>query len=389
MARRMLDSLFRGASAPRHTEQPSPARRSLFRLALGAGLLAAVSFSTGVSADDDDLKGGAVFTLTNSTSGNAVVVYARAEDGSLTPAGSYPTGGFGTGAGLGSQGAVIVSEDRNWLFAVNAGSNSITSFRIRNKNLERIDVVPSGGVMPTSLAFRDDVLYVLNAGVPNNITGFTVRKGRLEPTPGSTRPLSAASTSPAQVGFSHDGDSLIVTERATNRIDTYVVNDGGLAEGPFVFPSSGPTPFGFAVGWRNTVLVSEAGAGGGASTYGIDDGVLTPISAMIMTGQRAACWAIMTRNGRFGYVTNAGTGNISGVAIARDGSATLLNADGITAVTGGNPTDMAMSHNSRYLYARVGALAQIAIFAIGKDGSLAALPPLNGVSGTFAGLAGY
>ena len=56
-----------------------------------------------------------------------------------------------------------------------------------------------------------------------------------------------------------------------------------------------------------------------------------------MTGRRAACWAVVTKNGRYGYVTNAGRGNISGFAIAQDGSAALLDADGVTAVTGGNP----------------------------------------------------
>ena len=110
---------------------------------------------------------------------------------------------------------------------------------------------------------------------------------------------------------------------------------------------------------------------------------------MIMTGQRAACWAILTPDGRFGYVTNAGTGNISGVAITRRGAATLLDADGITAVTGGNPTDMAMSDDGSYLYVRVAALNQIAIFKIGRNGSLSPLPAFAGTPDGLAGLAGF
>jgi 6-phosphogluconolactonase (cycloisomerase 2 family) len=98
-------------------------------------------------------------------------------------------------------------------------------------------------------------------------------------------------------------------------------------------PPAGSTPFGFAIGKRNTLLVSEAGAGGGASTYRVDDGDLEVISAMLVTGQRAACWAVITPNGRFGYITNAGTGNSSGVAISRKGSASFLSPDGTTAVT--------------------------------------------------------
>lgn len=352
------------------------------------GFAAVLSFPADAAAHDDD-DDGAVFALTNATTGNAVVMYSRARDGALKQAGMYGAGGLGNGTGISSQGAVIVSDDRRLLFAVNPGSNSIASFRVRDRGLVRVDTAPSGGTMPTSLTFRDGLLYVLNAGTPNNITGFRVTpRGRLVAIPGSTRALSAASTNPAQIGFSDDGDTLIVTERATNIIATFVVDDDGRTRGPFTTMSAGPTPFGFAVGRRNTLLVSEAGAGGGASTYRVDESHLERVSAMIMTGQRAACWAIMTPGSRFGYVTNAGTGNISGLAIAGDGSAKLLNPDGITAVTGGNPTDMAMSSDGRYLYVRVGALSQIAIFRIGADGSLTAQPPLAAPA-TLAGLAGF
>jgi len=206
----------------------------------------------------------------------------------------------------------------------------------------------------------------------------------------STRPLSAASTSPAQVGFDDDGTTVIVAERATNKIDTYTVGTDGLLTGPFVHDSAGPTPFGFAVDKRNTLFVSEAGAGGGASSYRVGaDGLLTPVSSMVMTGLRAACWAVVTQNGRYGYVTNAGTGNISGFAIGADGSASLLNADGVTATTGGNPTDVAVSHNSRFMYVRVAATNSIAVLEIGSDGSLTALPSLTGTPDGLAGLAAH
>jgi 6-phosphogluconolactonase (cycloisomerase 2 family) len=350
----------------------------------GASLLSAGNAS---SADAP----GAVYALTNSPSGNAVVVYNRGADGSLTPAGSYASGGTGTGAGLGSQDAVIVTADHRLLFAVNPGSDSLSSFRIHPDGLELIDTAPSGGTMPTSVTFRAGLLYVLNAGVPNSVSGFKVSPaGKLTPLIGSTRPLSGASTSPAQVGFSDDGATLIVTERATNVIDTYSIDESGFLTGPFPHLSAGPTPFGFAVDKRNTVLVSEAGAGGGASSYRVDAvSGLEPVSSAIMTGQRAACWAIVTTNGRYGYVTNAGTGNISGFAIDQDGSVSLLDADGITAVTGGNPTDIALSQNSQFLYVRVAALGQIAVFRIGSDGSLRALPPLTGTPAGLAGLAGF
>ncbi|MGE5892452.1 MAG: lactonase family protein [bacterium] len=362
--------------------------RLLFALVLLLPLLAG-NISLALAEENQP---GAVYTLTNQPDGNAVLVYARSADGSLTPAGSYETGGIGTGAGLGSQGAVSVSDNHRWLFAVNAGSDSISSFRIRRGQvLELVDTVSSGGSMPISIAFRHGLLYVLNAGAPNNITGFTVaHDGTMAPLPDSTRPLSADLTGPAQVSFDKTGETVIVTEKATNLIDTYTVGSDGRLTGPFVHPSAGPTPFGFALDNQNTLLVSEAGTGGGASSYRVgDDGALTLVSSNVMTGQRAACWAVVTNNGRYGYVTNAGTGNISGFAIDQDGSASLLNADGVTALTGGNPTDAALSLNSRFLYAVVNATNSIAVFAIGADGSLEPLPFLEGTPGGLAGLAGY
>ena len=367
-------------------------RRALFTGLLALGSLSAPLAHGREWADDDRWHQdghGAVLTLTNATSGNAIVAYRRAANGALTLAGTYPTGGVGTGAGLMSQGAVVVSDDRRFVIAVNAGSHSMSVFRIRHDRLQLIDTEPSGGVMPTSVAVRNGLVVVLNAGQPNSIVGFRLGPhGRLSRIPGFSAPLSAAQTSPAQVGFSDDGDTIIVTERATNSLSTFAVDDDEL-DGPYSTPSAGPTPYGFAVGSHNTVLVSEAGAGGGASTYRVKRDGLTPVTSAIMTGQRAACWAVLTPDGRFGYVSNAGTGTISGFAIARDGSADLLDADGVAAVTGGNPTDMAVSADGRYLYARVANLSAIAVFRIGRDGALAALPSLSGTPAGLAGLAGF
>src|SRR5687768_7502487 len=104
---------------------------------------------------------GAVFTLSNSAAGNAVLAFARSADGSLTPAGSFATLGNGTGAGLGSQGAVVLSDDGELLFAVNAASNTITSFAVDGSSLTRVSTVASGGTLPISLTTHADILYVL------------------------------------------------------------------------------------------------------------------------------------------------------------------------------------------------------------------------------------
>jgi 6-phosphogluconolactonase len=353
----------------------------------GSGLAAAAPAAHG----GNDIAG-AVYALTNAPTGNEVVVWNRADDGSLTPAGSYATGGLGSGAGLGSQGAVILSEDNRWLFAVNAGSNDISSFQVEDNGLKLISKVASGGTLPTSLAIYDDLLYVLNAGDSGNITGFVISsRGRLAQIADSTRSLSGTATAPGQVSFSPDGTVLVVTEKGTNLIDTYVVGEDGRASGLVSHPSSGATPFGFAFSKRGDLVVSEANGvpgGSAASSYDLsDDGSLDLVSGSVATNQGAACWVVITKNGRYAYTANAASGSISGFRLGHDGSLRLLNADGRTGVTGDNPSDMALSKNSKYLYARIGRTGSIGAFEVKGDGSLKLLAGASGLPANSAGLA--
>src|SRR5437899_2455341 len=149
---------------------------------------------------------GAVYALTNVAGGNAVAMYSRGADGRLSWSGSVSTGGAGTGASLGSQGALALSDDGRWLFAVNAGSNDVSAFRVTPRGIELTGRVASGGIRPISVTVHGDVLYVLNAGGDGNISGFRVgNDGALAPLAGSTRPLSGSGVGPAQVAFSPTG----------------------------------------------------------------------------------------------------------------------------------------------------------------------------------------
>ena len=132
------------------------------------------------------------------------------------------TGGTGTGGGLGNQGAL--SLDGRRLFVVNPGSDSISSFRVKDAELSRHRSLR--GRPADQPHGRGRLLYVLNAGGAGNITGHTVsRHGALSPLAGSSRPLSGAGAGPAQVSFDPRGETLVVTEKATNLIDTYEVDD--------------------------------------------------------------------------------------------------------------------------------------------------------------------
>lgn len=337
---------------------------------------------------------GAVYVMSNSAAGNSVLAFERAADGTLFPAGAFATGGLGTGGGLGSQGALVVSEDGRWLLAVNAGSDELSVFRIRRGGLELTDTEPSGGELPISVTEHHGVVYVLNAGGAGNIGGFTLSPhGALSPLAGSTRPLSGAGTGPAQVEFSPDGDLLVVTEKATSLILTYAVNEEGIAGAPMTHASEGSTPFGFAFSGRDRLIVSEAFGGApdasATSSYLLSgDGAVQTVSASIPTTETAACWVAVSEDGRYAYTTNTGSGSVSGYAVGRDGTLTLLDADGRTGVTGPGslPLDVDFSRNGRYLYVLNAGTHTISGFAFSPDGSLSSVETEGGLPAGAAGI---
>jgi 6-phosphogluconolactonase (cycloisomerase 2 family) len=317
-----------------------------------------------------------------------VLVFDRSADGSLTPAAAVDAGGVGTGAGLGSQGAVVADDAGRFVYAVNAGSNSIASFRVVAGGLERVDVVSSGGTTPTSITVHGGLVYVLNAQGGGSVVGFTTSHGELHPIAGSSHPLSGAATAPAQVSFTPDGSQLVVTERATNRIDLYEVNADGTVAGPASIASAGPTPFGFGFDNKDHLIVSEAFGGApdasAVSSYDVTDGALHTVSSSIGTTETAACWIAVTNDGRFAYAGNAG-GSVSGYRVTPDGKLRLL-GDGRAAAPGAGVLDLAVSRNSQYLYARLGN-GSAAGWAIAADGSLRPVALVTGFPSMAAGIA--
>jgi 6-phosphogluconolactonase len=351
----------------------------------------------GINDPQSLLKGGhlfsAVYTLSNSSAGNEVLVFARNRQGSLSPAGSFSTDGLGTGAGLGSQGAVILSG--KFLFAVNAGSDEISVLKVTGNNLTLTDKVSSGGTTPISLTVHRNLLYVLNAGGDGNITGFRISKhGKLTPIPGSTQPLSGSGVAPAQIEFSPWGRVLVVTEKATNMIDTYVVGYDGVAGPPNTQASAGDTPFGFEFDKRGRLIVSDAYGGGanlGAmSSYNVSAGGISLITGPVTNSQTAPCWVVVTKNGKFTYTSNTGTDNISGYRIHRNGSITLFDDGGNTASTGAgsSPIDMAISIDSQYLYCLNAGNETISVFRINnRHGGLSSVQTVSGLPDGSVGLA--
>jgi len=372
-------------------------KKSLFQTCFYGAALALTLLTTTARADHH--HPGALYTMDNATNGNQVLVFKRGEDGALTDAGTFATGGTGTGAGLPSQSSVLLSPDGFWLFVCNAGSGEISVFAQFPEGPLLTDTVASGGQMPISLTLRRNVLYVLNAGGylggTDNITGFVFDWGKLRRLPASTLTLSAPNTEPAQVAFAQEGQVLLVTEQATSLIDTFVLGDEGSAVDHKTFTSAGVQPFGFDVGWKDRVFVSEAVSGmphaSSASSYGLTwDGNLNVISGAVPTHQTAACWLKVSLDGRFAYTANAGSGTISGFRITANGSLELLSPSGVTGVTGvgSHPTDMAQSRDGRFLYSLNNGDGTISAFVVNPDGTLDPVAGASGLPTSSSGLAG-
>ena len=350
--------------------------------------------------------GGAVYTMTNAANGNEIVIYNRANDGHLTLADQVATGGLGSGGdpplepvdALGAQNPLILSKSKRFLLAVNAGSDEISVFRVKKNRLVLVDKVDSGEDFPVSLTLNNGLLYVLNSGGDGNITGFKLSKhGHLMQIAGSTRVLYTADgsglpfflVSPAQVGFSPRGDFLVVTIKGTNEIRVFWVDEYGRPRNPKISTSNGTTPFSFVFSRRGDLIVVEAfGTGdlgdpnaGAATSYDVErDGSLEVVSGSVGNLQTATCWIVASPRGRFAYATNNASDTISGYRIYRDGRLRLLDSNGVTAMTGGAPVDLAITPNGRFLY-NVNALSgTVSAFKVNKaDGSLTSLGEVGGL----------
>jgi 6-phosphogluconolactonase (cycloisomerase 2 family) len=353
----------------------------------------------------NNLNVGAVYVLTNQTANSITVFLRNNRNGTLTPAGTFSTGGAGNPVAippdpptdpLGSQGSLVLHN--HLLFAVNAGSNEISVLSsvpgVGQNSLTLIGKVNSGGIRPISVTVYENLLYVLNEGGMPNITGFTIgANGSLTPLAGSTRPLiGGAMADPAQVGFSPDGRHLIVTEKMGNRLDTYTVDANGLPSAPIANVSTGMTPFGFAFNHFGYLIVSEAFGGmpgqSKVSSYNMAaNGLLSVGSGSVPNGQTASCWVVVGSNGRYAFVSNTGSGTISSYRIRNDGTLALEHAVAGSTGPGSTPIDMALSNNSRFLYVVDNGRQMIHAFFVGNNGTLTAIDDEGGLPFGMQGIA--
>jgi 6-phosphogluconolactonase (cycloisomerase 2 family) len=320
---------------------------------------------------------GAVFVQTDNVNSNAVVAYDRVTDGTLQRAGTYPTGGNGGVLDgsvvdhLASQGSLTYDREHRLLYAVNAGSNTITVFTVHGDRLQRRQVLSSGGDFPVSVTAHGSLVYVLNARSGGSIQGYLRigdqllrigawhRELHLDPTA-----TPEFTSTPGQVTFTPDGRRLVVTTKANgNDIDVFDLNLFGPSARPVVTSDDGRVPFAVDFDRRGHLIAVEAGPNTVATFAMHRDGRLSLLDREA-TGQAASCW-ISGIGGRF-YVSNAGSATLSGVQIRPTGA---IEVHGTTATDPGT-VDSAISSNGKYLYAQTGGNGIVNEFRRGADGSL-------------------
>jgi 6-phosphogluconolactonase len=329
-------------------------------------------------------KTGAVFIMTNDAKKNQVIAYERAANGTLSDGITYDTDGRGSGGTtdpLESQGSLTLSQDHSLLFAVNAGSGTVSVFSVHKAELILLNKTASEGVQPSAVAENGGLVYVLSSGGPGSVVGFRLDfGGQLKEIKNSTRLLTGTTSGGASLSFSPDGQFLLVTERVANNLDAFHVEaDGTLSP---IIVNANPAPGTFTVNYapNNFAIVSETGAAGAndasaISSYKVNaNGTLTAVTQSLTTFANGNCWNAITPDGTKVYVSNSGSDSISGFNIGKNGKLTPI---GHT-VVGNNPSgshnvDITISADGKYLYTINAQSGNIGIFAISEDGGLISL----------------
>ena len=369
------------------------------KTAIAVSAIAGAAWSgASVAANEGDYGAHAVFVMTNNANANQVVAFQRDRNGALENPRSYGTDGRGSGGTvdpLASQGSLTLSADGAWLFAVNAGSGSVSVFRVDGAQLELTDRIASEGSEPNSVAQFGSLVYVLNTAGSSSVVGFHFNHGKLVRIPNSLRFLSVNTAASGSVAFSPDGQFLVVTEKATNNLDVFKVRGDGSLSQATITKSVGPGAFSAGFARNGVVVVSETGSSApnssAISSYSVQSsGALTPISSSVPTLGSANCWNVVTPDGRFVYVSNAGTGSVSGFAIGAGGALTPLPGTVLALNPAGSSNiDITVSSDGKFLYTLNAGTGAVGMFAIqpnggltdlGTAGDLPAAAGLNGIA---------
>jgi 6-phosphogluconolactonase len=341
---------------------------------------------------------GAVFVMTNAADKNEIIAYSRDSDGKLTGGDRFDTGGRGSGgliAPLGSQGSLTLSQDHTLLFAANAGSGSISVFKVQNSHLYLLGKTPSGGSSPVAVAQHGNLVYVVNAGGQGSVVGFRLGyDGHLKQIENSTAFLTefGGGSGGSSICFSPNGRFLVVVERIAGHIDAIPVNEDGSLGSIVVTPSE-PGAFTAEFAPNGDAIVTQAGPVAAVSSYSLaSNGTFSVISANVPTLGAASCWSVVTPDGTKVYISNTATSNISGFDIRPNGTLTPIGPTVLASNPAGSTNlDIAVSSDGKYLFTIDSAAGAVSSFAIQNRGDLDLVSEVEGLpqSAGFQGIAAY
>jgi len=355
-------------------------------LTLTAGLVAAGAGAAGATEIRDDHAARVVFVQTDDTAGNQIVAYDRSSIGTLSLAGTYDTGGLGgqlIGTAvdhLASQGSLSYDAPNRELYAVNAGSNTVSVLGVHGDHLTLRQTISSGGTFPVSVAVRGNEVYVLNALDGGSIQGFSNEDGHLRLVPSWNRSLGLATTAttpftqtPGQIAFSPDGGQLVVTTKgntvSNDAIEVFGVDHRGPSATPVVNAEPGALPFAVTFDAAGHLVVADTGIGSLVAYRLNADGIVTQLDAVSST-QKATCWVAPA--GQYLFTGNAGggvtpgLGSLTGFSSGATGQLTNLGST----VTDAGTVDASATPDGQYLYTQTGAKGIVDEFAVGATGSL-------------------
>ncbi|MFJ2676173.1 MULTISPECIES: lactonase family protein [unclassified Streptomyces] len=330
------------------------------------------------TAPPADHHGKAVFVQNDRVEGNQVIAYSREADGSLHKRAVYGTGGKGGVLGgsvvdhLASQGSLTYDSQHKLLYAVNAGSNTVTVFSVDGDRLHRQQVIESGGVFPVSVTAHGDRVFVLNAREGGSIQGFRLKEGKLHRVAAWHRALrlntGAApefTHTPGQVAFTPEGSQLVVTTKlGGNSIEIFHLDrEGVLSHKPVVDSKPGAQPFGLTFDAQNRLVVAD-GVEDALLTFRIHKDGRTTLVDAAPTGQQATCW--VSRTGSHFFASNAGSNTVTRFLQNREARLERLG----NTPTGTGTVDSSITPDGRFLYVQTGGAGAVDAFRIHADGSL-------------------
>ena len=341
-----------------------------------------------------------VFVMTNDNVRNEILTYQRSFDGQFALTHRVATGGRGSGGltdPLQSQGSLTVSGDHSLLFAVNSASGTVSSFHIFNGVPVLVDQESSGGAFPVAVSEHNHTVYVLNAGGSGAVVGFKADQvGHLHEILNSRTYLPRLNSGGSSISVSPNGLWLIVIEKVPNTIDVFPIHiDGTLGS---VVANTSVTSGVFATAFtpNGQLIVSENQPNNGTDTSSISsyninaNGTVTAISQSLPTLGNGNCWNVITPNGAWVYVDNAGTFTVAGFSIAANGAlAPIAGTILSTLPNGANNLDITTSGDGKYLYNLNSGLGTIGVYTINSDGTLTQQGDIEGLPQTagFNGIA--